>query len=87
MVSARIGSFAAILALAAATPAAAEWWKVRALAGAGSQAAVKAAPARSPVASTPIPEPADFALFAAGVVGLLLGRRGSRSRRDRNDED
>ncbi|MBB4640587.1 hypothetical protein HNQ99_000880 [Rhizorhapis suberifaciens] len=27
-----------------------------------------------------MPEPADFALFAAGVVGLLVGRHGSRKR-------
>ncbi|MDB5661688.1 MAG: hypothetical protein JWN59_26 [Sphingomonas bacterium] len=32
--------------------------------------------------STSIPEPADVALFAAGVLGLVLGRRGSRSHRD-----
>jgi len=30
---------------------------------------------------TPVPEPADFALFAAGVAGLLIGRRTSRRRR------
>lgn len=31
--------------------------------------------------SVPVPEPADFALFAAGVIGLMIGRRGSRGRR------
>jgi len=30
---------------------------------------------------TPVPEPADFALFAAGIAGLLIGRRTSRRRR------
>jgi hypothetical protein len=29
---------------------------------------------------TPVPEPADFALFAAGVLGLIIGRRSSRAR-------
>jgi hypothetical protein len=33
---------------------------------------------------TPVPEPADFALFAAGVVGLIVGRRGSRNGRRRD---
>lgn len=28
-----------------------------------------------------IPEPADLALFAAGVAGLIIGRRSSRSKR------
>lgn len=31
--------------------------------------------------AVPVPQPADFALFAAGVLGLLIGRRGSRVRR------
>lgn len=30
--------------------------------------------------STSVPEPADFALFALGVVGLVIGRRSSRKR-------
>lgn len=30
---------------------------------------------------TPVPEPADFALFAAGVAGLIIGRRKGRARR------
>lgn len=30
---------------------------------------------------TPVPEPADFALFAAGIIGLIIGRRTSRARR------
>lgn len=30
---------------------------------------------------TPVPEPADFALFAAGLIGVLIGRRGAKSRR------
>jgi len=29
----------------------------------------------------PVPHPADFALFGAGVIGLIIGRRSSRSRR------
>jgi len=29
---------------------------------------------------TAVPEPADFALFAAGVAGLVIGRRSSRKR-------
>jgi hypothetical protein len=28
-----------------------------------------------------VPEPSDLALFAAGVAGLIIGRRSSRSRR------
>ena len=28
-----------------------------------------------------VPEPTDLALFAVGVVGLIIGRRGSRSNR------
>lgn len=33
-----------------------------------------------------VPEPADFALFAMGVAGLLIGRRGSRNRRDQSNQ-
>lgn len=36
--------------------------------------------------STQVPEPADFVLFAIGVIGLLIGRRGSRARRNKADE-
>jgi len=32
-----------------------------------------------------VPEPGDLALFAAGVVGLIIGRRGSRSKRRDDD--
>jgi hypothetical protein len=28
-----------------------------------------------------VPEPSDIVLLAAGVAGLIIGRRGSRSRR------
>jgi hypothetical protein len=35
---------------------------------------------------TSVPEPADFALFAAGVVGLMIGRRSSRKRAGRKAE-
>jgi len=28
-----------------------------------------------------VPEPTDLALLAAGVAGLIIGRRGSRSKR------
>ncbi len=41
--------------------------------------------AASPVAPVSVPEPSDMALFALGVVGLIIGRRSSRSRR-RDDE-
>jgi hypothetical protein len=37
--------------------------------------------------STPVPEPSDFALFLIGVIGLLVGRRTSRSRRRSDDRD
>jgi hypothetical protein len=37
--------------------------------------------------ATPVPEPSDFALFVIGVVGLLIGRRTSRSRRRADDRD
>jgi hypothetical protein len=30
-----------------------------------------------------VPEPADLALFGAGVLGLVIGRRHSRSRQSR----
>ena len=39
-----------------------------------------AAPAWA-VAGAPAPQPADFALFAVGVIGVLIGRRGARIRR------
>lgn len=44
-----------------------------------------AAPA-SAGGGTPIPEPSHLALFALGVIGVILGRAGARKRRDR-DED
>lgn len=37
--------------------------------------------------STPVPEPSDFALFLIGVIGLLVGRRTSRSRSRSDDRD
>lgn len=33
---------------------------------------------------TEVPEPADFALFAAGVIGLIVGRYTSKTRRPRD---
>lgn len=36
--------------------------------------------ATAPSTSTPVPSPGDLLLFAAGVIGVLVGRRGSRSR-------
>ena len=41
---------------------------------------VAAAPAWA-FAGAPLPQPADFALFAVGVIGVLIGRRGARMRR------
>ena len=44
----------------------------------------------APVAAsggTPVTEPADFALFAAGVVGLLVGRHSSRKRAVRKADE
>jgi hypothetical protein len=38
-------------------------------------------------AGTPIPEPTDFALFALGVAGLILGRQSSRRSPKDRDED
>ena len=35
---------------------------------------------------TPVPEPSHLALFALGVVGVIIGRAGATRRRDR-DED
>jgi hypothetical protein len=32
--------------------------------------------------STAVPEPTDLALFALGVIGLVIGRQGARRRRD-----
>jgi hypothetical protein len=80
MTSIRCCSLALALSLGLAAPAAAGWWP----SGEAGAAATKPAPVSAPVkrTGTAVPEPADFALFAAGVIGLLLGRRGSRSRRD-----
>jgi hypothetical protein len=38
-------------------------------------------------AGTPIPEPTDFAMFALGVAGLILGRQTSRRSPRDHDED
>ncbi|WP_068073689.1 PEP-CTERM sorting domain-containing protein [Novosphingobium lentum] len=48
-------------------------------------AALVASPAMAQAVGTKVPEPTDLALFAMGVIGLVIGRRGAR-RRDR-DED
>ena len=39
-----------------------------------------AAPAWA-VAGAPVPEASDFALFAAGMIGLLIGRSGALGRK------
>jgi hypothetical protein len=76
MTALRTLTASALLALATAQPAAANT-----MVSTGTTVAKAApAPAKPPVRGTKVPEPADFALFAAGVIGLLLGRRGSRSR-------
>jgi hypothetical protein len=83
MVDFRTCLAAALLALTAAAPAAAGWSVpgVSAPAGTVPSAAAVTAP-KQPLSSRAIPEPANIVLFAAGVIGLLLGRRGSRSRHD-----
>lgn len=35
---------------------------------------------------TEVPEPADFALFGLGVLGLMIGRRSSQRRRTNEAE-
>jgi hypothetical protein len=40
---------------------------------------------KPPVASTIVPEPADAALFGAGVLGLIIGRWGAKRRSRRHD--
>ncbi|MDB5690348.1 MAG: hypothetical protein JWL91_2224 [Sphingomonas bacterium] len=83
MVDLRTCTAAALLALAIAAPAAAQWSTLGTAAPAAAvQPAAAEAKHSKPVPSTAIPEPANIALFAAGVIGLLLGRRGSRSRHD-----
>jgi hypothetical protein len=51
---------------------------------------IGAAQAGDPAANAPVhqerrasilPEPSNLVLFAAGIAGLIIGRRGSRSRR------
>lgn len=39
-----------------------------------------ALPALAQTESTPVPEPTDLALFAMGVVGLIIGRRVARKK-------
>lgn len=46
--------------------------------------AAMAAPALAQAAA-PVPEPTDFALFASGVAGLLIGRHISRKRGPRDE--
>ena len=83
MMSIRLCSVAAALSLSLAAPAYADWWPSQAGASTTANGAAAApAPVKPKTTGTAVPEPADFALFAAGVIGLLLGRRGSRSRRD-----
>jgi hypothetical protein len=83
MTAPRILLAPALLALAAAQPVAA----ANVTAASGTSVARSApATAKPPVRGTKVPEPADFALFAAGVIGLLLGRRVSRSRRGGGDQ-
>lgn len=37
--------------------------------------------------SNPVPEPSDLALFALGLLGVIIGRHGvSRSRKDDGEE-
>lgn len=62
---------------------------------AGVALALAAAPAfagpdggqNTPTSSTPVPELADFALFGAGVAGVLFGRWSSRRRRSEPPSD
>jgi hypothetical protein len=89
MASIRLPSIAVALAIGIAAPATAGWWPIGTAASTTTSAttppattSATAAPRRPATTSTAVPEPADFILFAAGVVGLLLGRRGSRSRHD-----
>jgi hypothetical protein len=81
MITVRTISIAALITFAAAAPAAADRWNT----GAINKGGGTTAPSKPPVQSTPVPEPADFALFGAGIAGLLLGRRSSRSRKNRRD--
>ncbi|WP_170004852.1 PEP-CTERM sorting domain-containing protein [Pseudopontixanthobacter vadosimaris] len=39
------------------------------------------------VAQVSVPEPSNLALFALGLVGLVIGRQTSRRRRQDRDED
>jgi hypothetical protein len=77
---------AAALGLLIATPATATgegpgaWGKASSVAG-GYVADRAAGKAKALPKRRPAPEPTDFALFALGVAGLLIGRRTSRSRR------
>lgn len=52
-----------------------------AAAGASNGGTVVADPQPAKGRPFPVPEPSDLALFAAGVAGLIIGRRSSRSRR------
>ena len=77
------------LAMMIAAPASADWWASDR--GGSASTSSKLAQAKKPAPAKaeaprrkPVPEPADFALFAAGVIGLLIGRQGSRIRRRRD---
>ena len=37
--------------------------------------------------SVPIPEPTDLTLFTLAVIGLIIGRRSSRARPKRDDDE
>jgi hypothetical protein len=72
----------ALVALTVTTPAAAQWSGFGSTAAPASEQTLGETAERKPAGSTAIPEPANIVLFATGVIGLLLGRRGSRSRHD-----
>lgn len=38
------------------------------------------------LAAVSVPAPSDFALFALGVIGLMVGRRGAKAVRSPDDD-